>query len=398
MANTLGGDAWNPKNKSQKTRSTKMKFSKNIKIFVAAAICGALFAPAALQATYSPTWDTGSTNLTTVGTVTNGTWSATAIAVNKGGTGATTASNARTNLGLAIGTDVQAYSSVLSNVAAGTYTGDDSIDTVGTITSGTWSGSTIAVNKGGTGLTSYTSGSLVYASGATTLAQIAPNSSGTAKYLSQTSSGAPTWESISVDLSSATGTLPITNGGTGATSASNARTNLGLAIGSDVQAYDADLSAIAGLTSAADKGIQFTGSGTAGTYDLTSFAKTLLDDANASTARSTLGLGSSDSVVHAGVSATSTFKLGVQSATATANISKPIVLVDASSGSGKETFTLPAPAADLVYEIKKTDSSAVVVRLAHNSTEKIDGADYKDITVQYGAIRVVCNGTDWFQI
>jgi len=58
---------------------------------------------------------------------------------------------------------------------------------------------------------------------------------------------------IAVDLaaSSITGTLAISDGGTGATSASAARTALGLAIGSDVQAHDADLDTLSGCQSGA---------------------------------------------------------------------------------------------------------------------------------------------------
>jgi hypothetical protein len=89
--------------------------------------------------------------------------------------------------------------------------------------------------------------------------------------------------------------LPIANGGTGATAAGAALTALG------GQPLDATLTALAGLATGADKLAYSTGTDTFSQTDLTSFARTMLDDANAGAVRTTLGVGTGDSPTFAGL-------------------------------------------------------------------------------------------------
>jgi hypothetical protein len=76
-----------------------------------------------------------------------------------------------------------------------TLTSVSNLNTVGTITSGVWSGTTVAVEKGGTGLTA-----------AGTAGQI----------LTSTGSGTLAWTTPSTTATAYSGTLPVANGGTGA--------------------------------------------------------------------------------------------------------------------------------------------------------------------------------------
>jgi len=85
--------------------------------------------------------------------------------------------------------------------------------------------------------------------------------------------------------------LAIADGGTAASNASDARDNLGLTIGTNIQAYDAGLQSIAGLTTAADKMIYTTALDTYAVTDLSAAGRALIDDASAGDQRTTLGLG-----------------------------------------------------------------------------------------------------------
>lgn len=177
-------------------------------------------------------------SLAVLSAINDGNWSGTDLAVTNGGTGASDAAGARTNLGLVIGTDVLAYSAKNAAVAGATWAAD----------------------------------SLLYLTGTATVG-------------------------VTALTAAARGLLDDAD-------ASTMRTTLGVAIGTDVQAYSAKTAAISSLTWAADKGLKFTGTGTVVTFDLTAAGLALLDDADASAQRTTLGLGTA-AVVNVGTSGNS---------------------------------------------------------------------------------------------
>jgi hypothetical protein len=208
----------------------------------------------------------GQTSITTLGTVSTGTWQGSEVAVAYGGTGATNAADARTNLGLVIGTDVQAYSATLDAVAGGTYVGATSITTLGTVSTGTWQGSEVAVAYGGTGATNAADartnlglviGTDVQAYSATLDAVAGGTYVGATSITTLGTVSTGTWQGSEV---------AVAYGGTGATNAADARTNLGLVIGTDVQAYSATLDAVAGGTYVGATSITTLGTVSTGTW------------------------------------------------------------------------------------------------------------------------------------
>lgn len=138
------------------------------------------------------------------------------------------------------------------------------------------------------------------------------------------------------------GAVAVANGGTGATDASTARTNLGVAIGTNVQAYDAGLQSISGLTTAADRMIYTTASDTYAVTTLSAFARTFLDDADAATFRATTGTDSATTLTTGTLPSgrlTGTYNISISGNAATAT--------SATSASSASSATLATKASTL---------------------------------------------------
>ena len=102
----------------------------------------------------------------------------------------------------------------VENTALSTWAGTTNITILGTIATGVWSGTAVGTTKGGTALTSYTQGDLIYASASNVLSKLAKDASAT-RYLSNTgASNDPAWAQVAL-ATGVSGTLPAANGGSG---------------------------------------------------------------------------------------------------------------------------------------------------------------------------------------
>lgn len=150
--------------------------------------------------------------------------------------------------------------------------------------------------------------------------------------------------------------------------ASTARTTLGLVIGTNVQAYDAGLLSIAAATTAADRFLYTTALDVYAVATITTFGRSLVDDADAATARTTLGLGTISTQASSAVVITGGTINGATIGATTAATGAFTTLSAQGSVSGFVAFQAPSAPTSHTYTLPTVTGTAGQVLTTNGSS------------------------------
>lgn len=279
----------------------------------------------------------------------------------------------RTTLGVAVGTDVQAFDTDLTAIAALVSAADRLPYATGV---GTWS------------LATFTAAGRALVDDADATAQRAT----LGLVIGTNVQAFDTDLQAIAALTSAADQLPYATGaGTWALTTMTAtartvlddtttgamRTTLGVAIGTDVQAFDTDLTAIAALTSAADQSPYATGTGTWAMTTVTAAARTVLDDTTVAAMRTTLLAYAAAGGDLGGLVTQSAGNGVVVGGTAlvggvyAGGVSTPTIQAQAAGGVGLGAFRAGASASPPIFGLFKTRGANASTHVTLNTSDQL---------------------------
>ena len=282
------------------------------------------------------------------------------------------AATARTNLGVAIGSDVQAYDAGLADIASIPTT--DGVFIVG-------NGTNFVAEIGSTARTSLGLGSAAVEDVGTTANDVV-QLDGSARLPAVDGSQL-------TNLPAPAGTLLAANNLSDVANAATARSNLGVAIGSDVQAYDAGLADIASIPTT--DGVFIVGNGTNFVAEI------------GSTARTSLGLGTA-ATQDVGTTANDVVQLDGSARLPAVDGSQ---LTNLPAGTGVRAsvdeitstpYTIPTPAASAVELVYYTDSTSAYSVTLPSASSSGEGVKVNVKQLNTGTTTVSCQGSDYIDV